>query len=77
MAMRRNRKYAKEFARRLNARMEELGITPKRLAEQTGLPITTIYNYVYDNTRVPLADTVVKLAHALAMTTDELINFQV
>lgn len=75
MAQRKNPEFGREFARRLEARMEDLGIDAKRLSELADLPISTVYNYIYTGTRVPLADTVVKLARALAMTTDELINF--
>lgn len=75
MAKHKNPEFASEFARRLTARMEQLCISPALLAEMAGMPPSSVYNYMYNDTLVPHADTVVKLARALAMTTDELINF--
>ena len=77
MAKHVNLRYAEEFARRLRARMEELGVTPPQLAQLSDLPVTSVYNFVYEDTHVPQADTVAKLANALNVTTDYLINFQV
>lgn len=77
MAKHKNPEYAKEFARRLRARMDELGVTSQQLAQLSDLPLTSVYNFVYEDTHVPQADTVVKLANALAVSTDYLINFQV
>lgn len=77
MSKPKNREFAKEFTRRLIARMEELDINPRRLAKLAGMPPSSVYNFIYNIDQVPHADTVVKLANALNVTTDYLINFQV
>ena len=77
MSKRKNPEYAKEFARRLNARMEELNMNPRRVAKAADLPVSTVYNFMYNFNHIPQADTVAKLANALAVSTDYLINFQV
>ena len=77
MAKYKNPEFAAEFNKRLRARMEELNIKPGRLAKAAGLPRPTIYNFIRGFNHVPHADTVAKLANALAVSTDYLINFQV
>ena len=72
----RNTKYAKEFGRRLKARMEEFEMTQTELSKLTGIAQPDISVYISGKI-VPSAITVVKLARALNMTTDELINFEV
>jgi transcriptional regulator with XRE-family HTH domain len=61
---------------RINARMEELEITQSELSRLSGLTPVSIHYYCTGKT-IPKADAVVKLAHGLNMTTDDLINFQV
>lgn len=76
MAKYKNPEFAAEFNKRLRARMEYLDISIARLTKLTGLPFTTVYALcIAKSDRVPHADTVAKIAQALGMTTDELINF--
>lgn len=72
----RNNKYAKKLARRICARMEELELSKSDLAKRSGLSCTHITGYC-SGSHIPKADAVVKLAHGLNMSTDDLINFQV
>lgn len=68
--------WKKEFAARVRYRMEYLGIKQCDLVKASGLPQSTI-NRCVRGEFVPRADTAAKLAVALAMTTDELINFKI
>jgi transcriptional regulator with XRE-family HTH domain len=70
----RNVKYAKEFARRLNMRMEELNLSQTRLAGISGVSQELISNYLHGKS-VPRADIAVKLAFGLAMPVGDLIDF--
>lgn len=76
MARIKNRKYAKEFARRMNARMEELQMTGYRLSILTGITQGQINKYVH-GTSIPRVDNAVKLAFGLAMPVADLIDFTV
>lgn len=76
MAKSKNPKYAKEFARRLNARMEELGISQSRLADISGVSQVQIHHYLKAN-HIPRADIAAKLAFGLAMPVGDLIGFTV
>lgn len=71
----RNTKYAKEFGRRLKARMDEFNLTQMDLSKRTGVPQPDISMYI-NGKYIPSVTTVVKLARALNMTTDDLINFE-
>lgn len=71
-----NIKYALEFKNRLNARMSELGLAQKDICKLTGISAPYI-SQLMNGDHVPRADMVVKLARALKMSTDELINFTV
>lgn len=71
----RNNKYAKKLAGRITARMDELGLSISELSERSGIARANIFYYCRGDV-IPKADIVVKLAHGLNMTTDELINFQ-
>ena len=68
--------YAREFGRRLTARMDELGMTLTELSEATGITKGYICLLMHGD-HVPRADMIAKLARALDMATDELINFTV
>ena len=71
---RKNVKYAKEFARRLSKRMEELKLSQHRLAGICGISQKQIHMYL--NCRnIPRADIAVKLALGLDMPVADLIDF--
>lgn len=72
----RNLKFAREFTRRLEARMTQLDISKDTLIRHAGLPKPTVYE-LFSGTIVPRADTVLKIARALNVSTDDLINFDV
>ena len=71
-----NTKYAKEVGRRLKVRMDEFKLTQMELSKLTGVPQPDISVYI-NGKYTPSVITVVKLARALNMGTDELINFEV
>lgn len=68
------KKWLKEFARRLTKRMRELKFTQEELASRTGVRQTTISNYV--NARhMPLTYHVIRIARVLDMEVCDLIDF--
>lgn len=71
-----NEEWKYEFSRRIVARMDYLKIDVTRLAKISGLSVQNIWNYIHCRC-VPGADKAAKLAFGLAMTTDELIGFDV
>lgn len=74
MAKSKNQKYAKEFARRLNKRMEELGLSQNRLAGISGVSQAQIHQYLKGN-HIPRADIAAKLAFGLAIPVGDLFGF--
>lgn len=73
---RKNQKYANEFARRLNARMEKLRISQARLSYITGISQGSISKYIRGDS-IPRRDTATRLAFGLAMPVEDLIDFEV
>lgn len=76
MPKQKDQKTANEFARRLNARLEALRISQKRLADITGISPMQIHNYLHGKC-IPRIDTATKLAFGLAMPVEDLIDFEV
>ena len=77
MAMKINKedkKWLKEFARRLKKRLKELEVTQEELADRIGVVHSTISTYV--NARsVPLTTHVVRIARVLDLEVRDLIDF--
>ena len=77
MAMKINKedkKWLKEFARRLKKKLKELEMTQEELADRIGVVQSTISAYV--NARsVPLTTHVVRIARVLDMNVCDLIDF--
>jgi transcriptional regulator with XRE-family HTH domain len=69
-----SRLFTERFARRLQRKMEYLELSQTDLAKRAGLTQSEISQLVNAHT-IPRADTVVKLARALNMSTDDLIMF--
>ena len=67
---RRTTQFNRNFARLL----DEKDITPKQIAEATGIPLGNIYNYRNGGKIpvVPRADTLYRLSRVLGVTMDEL-----
>ena len=61
------------FRRNLNKKMKDRGISPRRLSEQTGVGLTTIYEARRGRT-VPNIITVWKLANGLGVLVDDLLK---
>ena len=61
------------FRHNLNRKMKERDISPRRLSEQTGVSLTTIYEARRGRT-VPNIITVWKLANGLGVLVDDLLK---
>lgn len=68
--------YAHEFGRRLTARITELGLTQTDVCKLTGISNSHLSQCMRGD-HMPGAYNVAKLAKALGVTTDDLINFTV
>jgi transcriptional regulator with XRE-family HTH domain len=68
------KKWIKEFARRLKKRMKELKMTQAELAELTGVANSAIYYYVYAK-HIPSAHHALRIARVLDMDIRDLIDF--
>ena len=62
-----------EFGERLVRLREEAGMTRKKLAELCGVAQSTVINYE-KGTRIPYADTAVKMAQVFGMSVEELLG---
>ena len=62
-----------EFGERLVGLREEHGMTRKKLAELCGVAQSTVINYE-KGTRIPYADTAVRMAQVFGMTVEELLG---
>lgn len=62
------------IADKLKALQEEQGLTTKELADRANLPVDTINKIRSGATRSPNTDTILRLAGALGVTTDELLG---
>ena len=62
-----------EFGERLVRLREEMGMTRKKLAEMCGVAQSTIINYE-KGTRIPYADTAVRIAQIFGMSVEELLG---
>lgn len=61
------------FGDNLRDILKEYGITQKQLAEESGICESTISNYI-NKRMIPSMKSIVNIANALDITTDELIN---
>ena len=63
-----------QFNRNFSRLLDEKDITPKQIADRTGIPLGNIYNYRNGGKVpvVPRADTLLRLARVLGVTMDEL-----
>ena len=63
-----------QFNRNFARLLDEKDITPKQIAEATGIPLGNIYNYRNGGKIpvVPRADTLYRLSRVLGVTMDEL-----
>lgn len=68
------KKWIKEFARRLKKRMKELKMTQSELAERTGIAHSAIYYYVHAK-HIPSAYHSLRIARVLDMDVCDLIDF--
>lgn len=62
-----------EFAERLIALRKEAGLTRNQLAEKIDIAARTIVNYE-NGTRIPFADTALKMAQVFGITMEELLG---
>lgn len=68
------KKWLKEFARRLQKRMKKLKMTQKELEERTGVSDASICGYI--NARhIPKVTHVIRIARVLDMDVRDLIDF--
>lgn len=72
MATDKNAPYA-EFGARLYKLRTENGMSRQDLAEQCGIVAATIFNYE-KGTRIPYADTALKMAHVFGLTVEEFLG---
>ena len=63
-----------QFNRNFARLLDEKDITPKQIADRTGIPLGNIYNYRNGGKVpvVPRADTLYRLSRVLGVTMDEL-----
>jgi len=66
--------WKKKFAKRLERRMEQLGLTQHRLAKLSGVSQASISRYLKAK-QVPSSINACKLCKTLSMTQSELIGF--
>lgn len=64
-----------EFGRKLSGLRSEAGLSRRALGEQCGVAPSTISNYE-NGTRIPYADTAVKMAQVFGQTVEELLGME-
>ena len=64
-----------EFGRKLSGLRSEAGLSRRALGEQCGVAPSTISNYE-NGTRIPYADTAVRMARVFGMTAEELLGME-
>ena len=64
-----------EFGRKLSGLRSEAGLSRRALGEQCGVAPSTISNYE-NGTRIPYADTAVKMARVFGLTVEELLGME-
>lgn len=69
----RREQFKKEFAMRLTARMDAIGMSQEELAEKAEIHKIMIYKY-RQGISIPRSDTLARLALALNVSADELIG---
>lgn len=69
----RREQFKKEFAMRLAARMDVIGMSQEELAKQADIHKIMIYKYL-EGISIPRSDTLARLALALNVSADELIG---
>lgn len=62
------------FKENLKNEMIFQNIKPKRLSEKTGISVNTIRNYINNHDALPNIDSAVKIAKALNITVEELVE---
>lgn len=67
--------YSDAIRHRLQALIDERGITVNRLATLSGITQSTVENVVHGKTRNPKLKTLHRLAVGLGMTVSELLDF--
>lgn len=69
------KKWLKEFSRRLKKRMKELKMSQYELSERTGIAQPTISRYTTAHASTPSATNVLRIARVLDMDVCDLIDF--
>ena len=64
-----------EFGRKLSDLRSEAGLSRRALGEQCGVAPSTISNYE-NGTRIPYADTAVRMAQVFGLTVEELLDME-
>ncbi|MBO4386364.1 MAG: helix-turn-helix transcriptional regulator [Treponema sp.] len=62
------------FKENLRDEMEFQDIKPKELSEKTGISVNTLRNYINNHDALPNIDSAVKIAKALNITVEELVE---
>ena len=62
------------FKENLRDEMEFQDIKPKELSEKTGISVNTLRNYINKHDALPNIDSAVKIAKALNITVEELVE---
>lgn len=62
------------FKENLKDEMEFQDIKPKELSEKTGISVNTLRNYINKHDALPNIDSAVKIAKALNITVEELVE---
>ncbi|HBB15108.1 MAG TPA: XRE family transcriptional regulator [Treponema sp.] len=62
------------FKENLREEMEFQDIKPKELSEKTGISVNTLRNYINNHDALPNIDSAVKIAKALNISVEELVE---